>query len=427
MKILAIESSCDESGLALLECSGTLSSPKVKLLASEVASQIKIHASFGGVVPNLGKREHAKNLPLIFQKLFPKIHVETVGTESRPKFLFSPAVSLRGADTTEQSSVSKSSKIALTKKELRKLLGVDEIAVTMGPGLEPALWVGIAFAKDLGRATGISVRGANHLEGHLFSFLLSEPYPSSPSKKKRGRTKSSGSRMKDVFPAIALVVSGGHTVLLAVESLTKWKHLGETRDDAAGEAYDKVARLLDLPYPGGPNLEKLATEGNPAAVNFPRPMLHDKNFDFSFSGLKTSVLYFMRDKKNNPDLTYTSELSKQKEGASESFGANSNHMSRVVRDVAASFQQAVIDVLTGKTIRAAKETGAKSVILSGGVAANKALREALGKAVRKSGCVYLVPPWEYNTDNAAMMGVAGFLAHLRKKKFPLRANGNLKI
>ena len=173
-----------------------------------------------------------------------------------------------------------------------------------------------------------------------------------------------------------------------MESFTKWKRLGETRDDAAGEAFDKVARLISLPYPGGPEIEKLAKIGDPNAIAFPRPMIHEKNFDFSFSGLKTSVLYYYRD---NPKA--------KKE------------------DVAASFQKAAIDVLVAKTVRAAEQAGARSVILCGGVAANTALREALSAAAKKIGCLFLVPEFKYNLDNGAMIGTAGYMAYLRRKSF----------
>jgi N6-L-threonylcarbamoyladenine synthase len=202
-----------------------------------------------------------------------------------------------------------------------------------------------------------------------------------------------------------------------MESFSKWKRLGETRDDAAGEAFDKVARLLNLPYPGGPEIEKLALAGNPDAIAFPRPMIHEKNFDFSFSGLKTSVLYYL---KENSGLRITD------------YGLNSqsairNNKSINRSDVAASFQKAAIDVLVAKTIRAAEQFGARSVILCGGVAANQALRNALKSASAKSGCTFFVPEFKYNLDNAAMIGAAGYMAYLRKKKYPLRANGNLRI
>ncbi|MBU6500217.1 MAG: tRNA (adenosine(37)-N6)-threonylcarbamoyltransferase complex transferase subunit TsaD [Patescibacteria group bacterium] len=347
MKILGIETSCDETGLALLEASGGLNpptgGPKFKILKNFVASQIKIHRPFGGVVPNLAKREHLKNLPILFRKL--------------------------GGEKT--------------------LKGVKLLTVTVGPGLEPALWTGINFAKELAKKLKIPLVGANHLEGHLFSFLL----PSRSSTAYDSRLLK-----KNIFPAIALIVSGGHTLILNVESFSKWKKIGETRDDAAGEAFDKVARMLKLTYPGGPEIEKLAALGNSFAVTFPRPMLDQKNYDFSFSGLKTSVLYYLRD---NPQT--------------------------IKADIAAGFEQAAIDVLVAKTRRAAEETGAESIILSGGVAANKHLRKALKRTAGIIGTQFLVPDFKYNLDNAAMIAVAGYMAYLRKKKYRLTANGNLNI
>jgi N6-L-threonylcarbamoyladenine synthase len=343
MNILAIETSCDETGIALLKISGGVRATKAVVLDNLVASQIKIHQPFGGVVPNLAKREHLKNLPILFKRLQKK----------HPGLKF------------------------------------DLITVTVGPGLEPALWTGITFAQALAKEYKKPLVGANHLEGHLYSFLLSEV---------------AGAR-KIAFPAVALIVSGGHTLLLKMDSFTKWKRLGETRDDAAGEAFDKVARMLKLNYPGGPEIEKLARKGNGAAIAFPRPMIHEKNYDFSFSGLKTSVLYYLRD---HPD------------GAGATNAANH-------ADVAASFQQAAVDVLVGKTIRAARDAGARSVILCGGVAANKKLRAELGKASRKIGARFFVPPFKYNLDNGAMIGLAGYMAHERKKRYKMVANGNLEI
>ena len=309
------------------------------MLADLVSSQIKIHRPFGGVVPNLAKREHLKNLPILFKRVQAKC----------------------------------------------KPLKFDLITVTVGPGLEPALWTGITFAQALAKEYKKPLVGANHLEGHLYSFLL---------------PGLAGGR-KISFPTIALIVSGGHTILLNMDSFSKWKRLGETRDDAVGEAFDKVARMLDLDYPGGPEIEKLAKLGNAGAIAFPRPMIHDKNYDFSFSGLKTSVLYYLRDHGDDASLSQA--------------------------DVAASFQQAAVDVLVAKTIRAAKATGAKSVILCGGVAANKKLRSELGKASRKIGAQFFVPPFKYNMDNGAMIGLAGYMAHERKKRYKMAANGNLEI
>ncbi len=347
MRILGIETSCDETGLALVEASGGLKSPKFRILKNLVASQVKIHAPFGGVVPNLAKREHLKNLPILFKK---------IGGG-------------RAADR------------------------VDLIAVTVGPGLEPALWTGITFAKqtyNLGRKTNDKLKliGVNHLEGHLYSVLLP----------KKSHRLSVISHKSKIFPAVALIVSGGHTVLLLMKDLKTWRRLGETRDDAVGEAFDKVARLLKLPYPGGPALEKLAKKGNAAAIDFPRPMIHDKNFDFSFSGLKTSVLYFLRDYKAGkfPSLALSPTSAanspfgaalKGREAPAQKAGGLRGHPIRsrsedfpakvFLADVAASFQAAAAEVLVKKTMRAAQATlnpdGDKQSMLFGAESAASAL------------------------------------------------------
>jgi len=350
--ILGIETSCDETALALVEASGGLKAPKFKVLAHELTSQVKVHRPFGGVVPNLAKREHIKNLPILYGRVF--------GNRKRERALW------------------------------RK---VDFISVTAsGPGLEPALWAGIEFAKELAKnppAGGKKpLTGASHLEGHLYSFLL-------PSKKAKCADP------KTALPAVTLSVSGGHTFLIHMKTLKEWKKLGETVDDAAGEAFDKVARLLGLPYPGGPQLEKLALDlpkGEAPSIAFPRPMIHAKNLNFSFSGLKTSVLYYLRD---NP-------------------AANK-------ANVAASFQKAAIDVLVKKTADAAKTYRVKSIILCGGVAANKLLRKELAEQARKLKKKFFVPDVIYNTDNAAMIAVAGYFSVLKKKSYKLVAQGNLSI
>jgi len=362
--ILAIETSCDETGLAIVQAEGGFSNPKFKVIENLVSSQIKIHRPFGGVVPNLAKREHIKNLPLLFKRL---------------------------------------------KKAGTGLKNIDLIAVTVGPGLEPALWTGINFAEELSRGTKKSVIGANHLEGHLYSYLLSAP------------------KNKIVFPAIALLVSGGHTAILLLKNLKEWKILGETRDDAAGEAFDKVARMLELPYPGGPEIEKISKKGNSGEIDFPKPMLNQKNYDFSFSGLKTSVFYYLRDKGYSHSGIATRVGKKTPNPIPNTLLAN----------IAASFQKAVIDVLIIKTMRAAKEYGARSVILCGGVAANKTLRKELKQAVNKLKMDFFVPEMEYNNDNAAMIAAAGYFAYLKGKKsarggsslgrLPMKANGGLNI
>lgn len=368
MRILAIETSCDETAIALVEAKGGLgfsagSGPKFKILKNLVASQIKIHRPFGGVVPNLAKREHLKNLPILFKKL------------------------------------------QITNYQLQR---IDLIAVTVGPGLEPCLWAGINFAKHLyadlcgykrglAREKEIKLIGVNHLEGHLYSFLLKQ------------KTVNSKFRIQnlELFPVIALIISGGHTILLLMKDLTHYKKLGETRDDAVGEAFDKVARLLDLPYPGGPEIEKfsLSLSKGEKLIPFPRPMINQKNYDLSFSGLKTAVLYYLRDQQ--PKV--------------KSYKLKAN--------VSASFQQAAFDVLISKTLRAAEEFKAKSIIISGGVAANKTLQKQFKFKIKNSKLkiVFLAPSKNLCVDNAAMIAVAGYINYLRKKKRKLAANGNLGL
>ncbi|HUY69857.1 MAG TPA: tRNA (adenosine(37)-N6)-threonylcarbamoyltransferase complex transferase subunit TsaD [Candidatus Tyrphobacter sp.] len=339
MKILTIETSCDETALALVEAGGGLKNPRFKVLENLVSSQVKIHRPFGGVVPNLAKREHLKNLPILLKRIEKKIDLSKI----------------------------------------------DLLAVTVGPGLEPALWVGINFSRVLAEKLKKPLIGANHLEGHLYSFLLTPE-----------------NKIPKIFPATALLVSGGHTILLKMTSLTQWKKIGETRDDAAGEAYDKVARLLDFPYPGGPEIEKAARKIKSGFIDFPRPMMNQKNYDFSFSGLKTAVLYAVRDWPGK-------------------LGEGDRAL------VAASFQRAAVEVLVKKTIRAAKETKAKSIILSGGVAANKFLRSELKEGAEGEGLNFLVPEFEFNTDNAAMIAPAAYFSFLRKKKRRLIAQANLSV
>ena len=331
MKILAIETSCDETAISVVEGNGSLKSPSFKIKTHEVSSQVKLHEPFGGVVPMLAKREHNKNLPTIFNKV------------------------------------------------IKKHKDVDLLAVTVGPGLEPALWEGINFAKEVSRELKKPLIGVNHLEGHIYSNWFKVKKPK--------------------FPSVCLIVSGGHTSLLLMESITKWTILGETRDDAVGEAFDKVARMLHLKYPGGPEIEKLAKEGKPN-IEFPRPMIHEKNYDFSFSGLKTSVLYYIRDKK------------------------------RIMKkNVAASFQESAIEVLVKKTIKASEEYKAKSILLCGGVAGNSALRKSLEKESKKIKTEFFAPTMKLNTDNASMIAAAAYIndQNPKAKKLKLEANGNLSV
>ncbi len=312
MRILAIESSCDETAVAVLVGDGE----KVTLESSLVRSQIDIHEEYGGVVPEVAAREHLEMIMPMLRRLVP-------------------------SDGE----------------------GIDAIAVTAGPGLAPALRVGVETAKALATFWNKPLVPVCHLEGHIYAAWLSGA---------------------PVFPALALIVSGGHTELVLMKGHGDFGRLGETIDDAAGEAFDKVAKMLGLGYPGGPKVDLLAKNGDKTAFNFPRAMLDPKKLDFSFSGLKTSVLYTLREHEN--------------ELADETFRAN----------IAASFEEAVVDVLVKKTRQALERTGAKSVILAGGVAANKTLRNRLSELSTETGVPLFLPDFKYSLDNAAMIAVVGY-------------------
>lgn len=318
--ILAIESSCDETAASVLVGNLTSNKPDFVIKSFVVKSQIPLHRKTGGVVPEVAARAHLQNiLPVV--------------------------------DTA----------LKKAKIELKKL---DYIAVTSGPGLVVSLIVGVEFAKGLSFASGIPLLPTNHMAGHLYSAF---------SDKKAKKTK---------FPIVAMVVSGGHTMLLVMENYYKYRVVGETVDDAVGEAFDKVARLLGLPYPGGPEISKLALQGKPI-IPFPRPMLKDKNYNFSFSGLKTAVLNY---RKSLPEkLTL-----------------------RQKADIAASFETAAVDVLVKKAMRAAEQYRCKGIVLAGGVAANRFLREQLQIESKKRKMNFAMPAFEYCMDNAAMIAMAAY-------------------
>jgi N6-L-threonylcarbamoyladenine synthase len=345
MIVLGIDTSCDDTCVAVLEVRGS----RFDVRSNIVSSQIKIHKKYGGVFPTLAKREHKKNLPVVFKKAI------------------------------------KEAKI----KENQ----IDLVSVTIGPGLEPCLWVGVNFAKDLARKLDIPIVPVNHIEAHiLINFLLIPP-------------------SNFQLPAVSLVVSGGHTQLILMERIGKYKLIGETRDDAAGECFDKVARLLGLGYPGGPAIEKISNFQIPnpkLKVEFPRPMIRQKNYDFSFAGLKTAVLY---DFLKRPE-----KVRKSKE-----------YKILVAKEV----QQAVIDVLISKTIRAVKEFSAKSIILGGGVSANEELRHQFTENSKHQipNSKLLIPPKELCTDNGLMVAVAGYFNKEKATKDfdKIIAEPNLKI
>ena len=309
MRVLAIESSCDESAAAVLDA-------RSGLLAHELFSQVELHRAYGGVVPELASRDHVRRLlPLIERAL------ERAGTA---------ASELHG------------------------------VAYTADPGLIGALLTGASLARSLAYAWGLPAIGVHHLEGHLLAPLL-EPEP-------------------PPFPHVALLVSGGHTLLIEVSAIGNYRVLGASRDDAAGEAFDKTAKLLGLPYPGGPQLALLAEQGRPGAFVFPRPMLDRAGLEFSFSGLKTAV----RQALHGRELT-----------------------AQLRADVAHAVQEAIVETLIAKALRALEYTGLTALVVSGGVSANRVLRERLSEAAGKSGARVYYPRIEFSTDNAAMIAVAG--------------------
>jgi N6-L-threonylcarbamoyladenine synthase len=345
MIVLGIDTSCDDTCVAVLEVRGS----RFDVRSNIVSSQIKIHKRYGGVFPTLAKREHKKNLPIVFKK------------------------AIREAKIKENQ--------------------IDLTSVTAGPGLEPCLWVGVNFAKDLARKLNVPIVPVNHIEAHILINFLQL------------------STSNFLLPAVCLVVSGGHTQLILMEKIGKYRLIGETRDDAAGECFDKVARLLGLGYPGGPAIEKFSKFLLPSSyfqIRFPRPMIKQKNYDFSFAGLKTAVLYdfLKRPKKVRKSKEYKILVAKE-------------------------VQQAVIDVLILKTIRAVKEFSAKSIILGGGVVRNEELRKQFLQncKLQMADCKLIFPPKELCTDNGLMVAVAGYFNKEKATKDfdKIVAEPNLKI
>jgi N6-L-threonylcarbamoyladenine synthase len=400
MKILAIETSCDETAVAVLEAEGGFEHPQFRVLGNTTLSQALKHAEFGGVYPNLAKREHSKNLIPVL------------------KNTLTEAGMLRLADTPQNySNILQNIRIVLEREPelLEQFLefiptiekpDVDVIAVTQGPGLEPALWVGLNLAQALSLVWSIPLVPVNHMEGHVLSVLYRKENPND---------KLQNPNIN--FPALALLISGGHTQLILVKDWLHYKMLGETRDDAVGEAFDKVARLLGLPYPGGPEISRLADQArhsnvlqnirmSSASVSFPRPMIDSKDYDFSFSGLKTAVLYKVK------ELGDLSDELKQ--------------------EVAREFEDAVVDVLIVKTKKALDEYTPRTLIVGGGVIANKRLREMFEKLTANYlDTKLLIPDRALATDNAIMIGIAGYFRY-RKKEIVgadtlVRADGNLQL
>jgi N6-L-threonylcarbamoyladenine synthase len=343
MYILGIDTSCDDTCISLIK------TKNFEIISNIVSSQVKIHQKYGGVYPFLAKREHLRNLPVVFKKA-----VKNIGPSE-----------------------------------------IDLIGATVGPGLEPCLWTGINFAKDLAEKLNKLIVPINHIEAHILANCLR------PIRKNQ-----------KLFPSVCLVVSGGHTQLILMSEVGKYKLIGETRDDAAGECFDKTARILGLGYPGGPAIAaaaaKFKIQNSKFKIHLPRPMIHQKNYDFSFSGLKTAVLYDFQSR--------TEEERRAK---------------KYLQTMAFEIQQAIIDVLIYKTIRAAKDYKVKSIILGGGVAANDELRRQFILHLKSKilNLNFFVPPKKFSTDNAAMIALTAIFHRKKATKNwqKIKADANLKI
>ena len=330
LKILAIDTSCDDTSVAVLE--------NDKVLSNIVSSQIDIHREWGGVVPNLAKREHEKAIDECVR------------------------VALKRAKTKEKD--------------------ISAIAVTYGPGLAPALQVGVNKAKEMSLEYDIPLIGVNHIEGHILAVLL---------KNKNNKYYSKINEIK--FPLLVMIVSGGHTQIIFVKSIGEYKVIGRTLDDAVGEAFDKVSRMLDLGYPGGLVISEMSKKGDKNKFILPRPMKDSNNYDFSFSGLKTACLYNIRDLKKE----------------------HKDNFVKLIPDYCASFQEAAVDSLLIKLKRATKKISPKMIFVGGGVSANNRLRKKFKQEINKLGVDIYFPSKVYSTDNAAMIGVVGYYKYLKKE------------
>ncbi|MEK7144597.1 MAG: tRNA (adenosine(37)-N6)-threonylcarbamoyltransferase complex transferase subunit TsaD [Patescibacteria group bacterium] len=402
MNILAIETSCDETAIAILECDGNEQSAEFNVLGNTLLSQVEIHKEYGGVFPALAKREHAKNLVPILEAALEEAELLHEDTQIIP-----------------EETRAKISEILAREPGLAEAFFefvseceppmIDAIAVTAGPGLEPALWVGINFARALALLWDKPLVAVNHMEGHILAALASERSDLNASS--QGRTLE----IQNVhLPVLALLISGGHTELVLMKKWLKYELIGQTRDDAVGEAFDKVARMLELPYPGGPEISRLAesarsnlnasSQGSTLEFKLPRPMIDSGTCDFSFAGLKTAVLYLLKDKSdlNDEEKKY----------------------------LAHEFENAVADVLWKKTAQALEEANAETLVIGGGVSANTHIRRVFTENMKNEfpRAALRIPVAALTTDNAIMIALAGYYRALRKEFVTsITANGNLSL
>jgi len=403
MTILGIETSCDESALALIE---TRANTEFRIIQSLIHSQAELHSAYGGVYPNLAKREHSKNLIPLLNKIISDFDIKKEITDQEFNSVLD---SFRHEFTAQNSDLFQSIQTASFLKRIPK---IDAIAVTEGPGLEPALWVGINFARILGALWQVPIVPINHMEGHIIGSLINDDAPYSTWQK----------LLELPLPSIALLISGGHTELVQVEMdnnvqsnsknngapfMPKYTILGQTLDDAVGEAFDKTARLLELPYPGGPHISRMAKEAEeakiPSPIKLPRPMINSGDLNFSFSGLKTAVLYAVKKVKDSGQLS-----GEYKKG------------------LAYEFEQAVADVLDTKLRMAIDRTKAKSIIIGGGVSANNLLRKRFEITAKEYNIPIFMPSKHVSGDNALMIALAGSLWNTGSNR-TLRAQGTMRL
>lgn len=409
MKILSIETSCDETGISLLQ--GNPNEPfDIKILGNALASQIDLHARYGGVFPAMAKRAHVeKFIPLLKECLLGSGFLK-----EKKEDILGEEIEVINALTIKETGLKGDFIKFFSSYEKPE---IDYIAVTTGPGLEPALWVGVNAAKVISAIWNIPIIPINHMEGHVLVTMLQNTQTDSEKDFVLGKIN---------FPALALLVSGGHTELVLIKDYANFEKIGETRDDAVGEAFDKVARMIDLSYPGGPAVSKLASQcrnnlvvGLPSnGVKLPRPMLHTKDYDFSFSGIKTAVLYHIRDLMGQ----------KEKEGLEPELSNEEKE------SIAHEFENAVVEVLVKKTTSAVLEHHISTLIVGGGVAGNTYLKNELTKSINSKSpqtSIFFPKNW-LATDNSVMIGVAAF-ARLVQNNYEspetkdIVAYGNLSI
>ncbi|MEX0933677.1 MAG: tRNA (adenosine(37)-N6)-threonylcarbamoyltransferase complex transferase subunit TsaD [Candidatus Paceibacterota bacterium] len=381
MKILAIETSCDETAIAIVEAQGDIENLSLKARANVVLSQVELHKPYGGVYPSLAKREHSKNLVGVLDEALSQAKMKKKGSFTPEK------------EVELQKLLEREPELCRALREYAQKNAIpplDYIAVTSEPGLEPALWVGINFAKALAFLWKKPLMPLNHMEGHIYGSLLRTREASNPKTQptKKTQTKYECYTLGIVeFPALALLISGGHTELVIMKEHLSYEVVGETQDDAAGEAFDKVARILGLPYPGGPEISKhaeLYDSKHSHNITFPRPMIDSGNYHFSFSGLKTAV----KNKVRTFD-TVTPPL---------------------INEVAYAFQEAASEVLVKKTLGALHAYSAKTLIIGGGVSANKRIREMLTREIaHEKGVSLFLPALPLTTDNALMIATTAVI------------------